>query len=77
MKRIQDHDRIILVRDLPDLGLQQGDLGTVVMVHGDDQGFEVEFMTLDGRTIAVTTLLSSDFRPIGKNQVSHVRQLES
>lgn len=69
------HDRIILTRDLPDLGLKHGDLGTVVMIHGDTKGFEVEFVTLDGETVAVTTLLPSDVRPIGKKEISHVRQL--
>ena len=82
MKKIQDHDRVILERSLPDLGLRKGDLGTIVMVHrdaggvhGDTDGFEVEFMTLDGETVGVTTLLPSDVRPIGKWDISHVRQL--
>ena len=82
MKEIKDHERVILERDLPDFGLCQGDLGTVVMVHreagsvqGDAAGFEVEFMTLDGETVGVTTLLPSDVRPIGKRDIPHVRQL--
>lgn len=75
MSKIHDHDRVILTRDFPDLHLKQGDLGTVVMIHGQSDGFEVEFVTLDGETVAVTTLLPSDIRPIGKKEISHVRQL--
>jgi len=33
--------------------LERGDLGTVIQVYADGKAFEVEFMTLDGRTAAV------------------------
>ena len=44
---------------------QQGDIGTVVMVHRGGQGYEVEFITLDGKTVAVVSLLAKQLQPIG------------
>jgi hypothetical protein len=40
--------------------LAAGDVGTVVMVHGDGVGYTVEFMTADGRTTGIVTLDASD-----------------
>ena len=52
-----------------------GDIGTVVHVHQSGAGYEVEFMTLAGETLAVTTLLPSQLRPIASRDVAHVREL--
>ena len=45
---INELDCIVLTTDLPEYGLAAGDIGTVVMVHQNAQGFEVEFVSLDG-----------------------------
>jgi hypothetical protein len=39
--------------------------------------YEVEFMTLAGQTIAVATVEAADVRPIGKRDISHVRELQA
>ncbi|GAN32946.1 MAG: DUF4926 domain-containing protein [Candidatus Brocadia sp. AMX2] len=72
---IKEHDRIVLLKDLPEDGLQAGDVGTVVHIHRQGEAFEVEFMTLDGRTVAVVTLLSSQIRTVSKRDITHVREL--
>jgi hypothetical protein len=36
---------------------------------------EVEFVTAEGRTIALLTLTQADIRPIGGREVLHVREL--
>lgn len=77
MKTIQEHDQIVLMRDLPALGLCLGDVGTVVLVHQAGKGYEVEFLTLDGKTIGVTTLMSDEVRPIGGREVAHARLLNT
>src|SRR5438105_1390408 len=41
--------------DLPSSGLVAGDVGTVVLVHGDGEAYEVEFVAADRRTLAVAT----------------------
>ena len=56
---IQELDEVVLACDLPDQGLAKGDIGVVVLVHNQGDGFEVEFMTLDGETVAIETLLSN------------------
>jgi len=40
---IKELDSVVLTTDLPDLGLRQGDLGTVVLVHREGGAYEVEF----------------------------------
>ena len=72
---IKEHDRIVLLKDLPEDGLQSGDVGTVVHIYRQGEAFEVEFMTLDGGTVAVITLLSSQIRAVSKRDITHVREL--
>ena len=70
---IKELDSEVLTADLPDLKLRQGDLGTVVLVHRAGEGYEVEFMTLDGETLAVVTLLAEQVRPINRREIAHAR----
>jgi hypothetical protein len=72
---IKEHDCIVLTQDLPAEDLQAGDIGTVVHVHRGGAGYEVEFMTLAGETVAVVTLLPTWVRPIARRDVAHVREL--
>lgn len=73
---IRELDRIVLKMPLPKLGLEAGDLGTVVLVHESGRGFEVEFVTLGGDTLAVTTLLPDDVvRPVDRNEIAHARSV--
>lgn len=74
---IQELEDVILESTLSEYGLQQGDIGTVVLVHQEGQGYEVEFTTLDGETVAVVTLLASQVRPAHKREIAHARELAS
>ena len=65
----------VLVVDLPNKGLEKGDVGVVVEIYGDHKGYEVEFMAKEGRTIAVETLYPDQVRAIGKQDIWHVREL--
>lgn len=65
----------VLLVDLPEQELEKGDVGVVVMIHGNHEGYEVEFMTKEGRTIAVETLSANQVRAIGKRDIWHVREL--
>lgn len=40
------------------------DIGTVVLLHADGKGYEVEFVTLGGEIIAVTRVLTTQVHPI-------------
>ena len=55
----KEHDTVVLVSAVPAEGLLPGDVGTVVHVYRDGQAYEVEFMTLEGKTAAVITLEAS------------------
>lgn len=71
---IKEHDCIVLTQDIPGDGLQTGDVGTVVHIHRDAEAYEVEFITLTGQTVAVATVLSSHLRPVGRSDLTHVRE---
>ena len=52
---LNEHTQVVLVRPVPGLGLKPGDVGVVVHVHEQGQAYEVEFLSLEGRTIGVQT----------------------
>ena len=70
---IQELAEVVLVCDLPEHKLAAGDIGTVVLVHGEGRGFEVEFMTLEGETIAVSTLRADQVRQAHSDEIAHAR----
>jgi Domain of unknown function (DUF4926) len=72
---IKELDLVALTTDLPTHGLVAGDIGTVVMVHHNGEGYEVEFMTSDGETIAVLSLAANQVRPLAGHEVLHARKL--
>jgi len=73
---IAELDSVVLAVDLPEHRLKQGDVGTVVLAHGE-RGYEVELSTLDGQTVAVVSLTPSQVRPIGRGEIAHARPVEA
>jgi hypothetical protein len=73
---LKELDQIVLAVDLPEHGLVCGDIGTVVLEHGS-AGFEVEFVALDGETIAVVSLTNRQVRAIGPREIAQARPLET
>jgi len=74
---LDELDEVVLTCDLPDHGLTAGDIGTVVLMHDEGKGYEVEFMTLDGETIAVATLRAEQVRAVQHDEIAHVRSITS
>jgi len=72
---IEELDDVILACDLPEHGLSAGDIGTVVLVHRNAAGYEVEFTALDGYTLAVVTLMADQVLPVRGGAIAHVREL--
>lgn len=70
---MNDLDLVILAEDLPEKGLREGDVGTLVFVHEGGAAYEVEFVTLDGETVGVVTLQAAQVRPVGRRQIAHAR----
>ncbi|WP_339812014.1 DUF4926 domain-containing protein [uncultured Imperialibacter sp.] len=72
---IENFDRVVLKVDLPERGLKKGDIGTVVMIHDNRKGYEVEFFTLMGKTRSVESLKANKVRPVKANEVAHSREI--
>jgi len=75
MNKIKELDAVALTCDLPEHGLVRGDVGTAVLVHGNDAAFEVEFVGYDGHTVALVTLDSAKVRPLQTRDIPHAREL--
>ena len=78
--KIKELDVVVLTRDLPELGLVAGDMGTIVMLYGADEGrpaegYELEVVAADGRTVALTTVAADAVRPRRANEILHAREL--
>ena len=61
----KEHEQIVLTASLTgDNGeeLKPGDVGTVIHIHPNQQAFVVEFISLDGSTSAIATVLPSQAR---------------
>ena len=72
---LREHDRVVLTAPVPRERLEIGDVGTVVHIYPDGKAFEVEFTTLDGRTVAGATVEASQVRPVTGSEITHARQL--
>ena len=70
---IEELDRVALTRNLPEHNLIAGDIGAVVGVHQGGKGYTLEFMSLDGTTIAIVTLDAKDVRPLREREIAHAR----
>jgi hypothetical protein len=73
---IKEHDRIVLTSDIPKEGLKAGDVGTVIHIHREGEAFEVEFLTLDGKTAAVAAVQASQIRPVTNRDITHARPMK-
>ena len=73
---IKELDQIVLKENLPAYGLQSGDIGTVVLIHQNGKGYEVEFVALDGETIAVVSLFANQVRSIKEREIANVRAVQ-
>ncbi len=71
----QELDTVVLTHDVYEYGLKRGDIGAIVHCYKDGAAFEIEFVTTDGKTIALLTLAQADIRPISGKEVLHAREL--
>ena len=72
---IAELDLVVLRRDLPEEKLRAGDIGAVVLLHAGGAGYEVEFTTLTGETLAVVTLPADDLRPVSPGEIANARRI--
>ncbi len=60
MKAFTELDVVQLQTSHPECELAAGALGTVVLVYGQGEAYEVEFVRLDGYTQAILTLPATE-----------------
>jgi hypothetical protein len=72
---IREHDRVVLTAPLAEEGLKPGDIGAVVHVYPKHEAYEVEFVTLTGKTAAVVTVSADQVRPVASTEIPHAREL--
>ncbi len=78
MALLKEFSVVALTADLPEYGLKRGDTGAIVMVHEDHGGgYEVEFITMTGQTVAVVTLTPRQVRAIGPREIASARTLDA
>jgi len=70
---IKEFERVVLTEALKGAPFVKGDVGTVVMIHPDTKGFEVEFFALDGSTLGVETVSADQVKSVnGIKKVIHI-----
>ena len=72
---IKELDLVVLTHDIENHALKARDVGAVVHCYDDNLGYEVEFVTAEGKTVAVLTLTVADIRPIRQAEILHVREV--
>lgn len=72
---MKELDTVVLTHDIEDHNLKKGDIGAVVHIYKKGEAFEVEFVTAEGKTIALLTLKPSDIRKVSKNTILQAREL--
>ena len=72
---IHEHDRVVLTAPLENDGLEPGDIGAVDHIYPRHEAYEVEFVTLTGKTAAVVTVSADQVRPVGSSEIPHAREL--
>ena len=74
----REHGQIVLTDFVvgdEDQELKPGDVGFVVHVHPDRKAAVVEFMSLDGETAALATVLASQARSVVPDDLTHARTM--
>jgi hypothetical protein len=70
---IKELDTVVLTESLPEVGLEAGDVGSVVLVHAGGGSYEIEFVTLTGETVSVVTVPTTAVRAARAKEIAHAR----
>jgi hypothetical protein len=71
---MKEQSLVVLDCDSAHEKLSRGDIGTIVHIYDGGKGYEVEFVDGSGHTVALITLDAADVRPIGPDELLHVRR---
>lgn len=75
---INEHDYVVVLRDLPDVNLRAGDVGLVIHVHRDAQGahtvgYLLELFSVDGHSLDEVSVPADAVRSAQPTDRLHAR----
>ena len=70
--KVQLFGRVLLTENIGEF--ENGDVGVVVEIYGDDEGYEVEMLNANSETLDIITVLARQVRSVASTDVLHVRQ---
>jgi hypothetical protein len=77
--KLKLYERVALTRDIPEHGLKQGDVATLVDTaphpNGGPEGLVLEITNAVGDSLRVAIVTADDVEPLNANEVLAVRQL--
>ncbi len=76
----KEHEQIVLTADVVgDEGeeLKSDDVGTIIHIHSNEEALVVEFMSLNGDTVVIATVLQSQARPVTNADLTHARTVRA
>ncbi len=76
----KEHEQVVLTAEVTgDEGeaLEPGDVGAIIHLHPGGEAFVVEFISLDGETVAIATVQASQARPITSADLTHARTVQA
>jgi Domain of unknown function (DUF4926) len=74
---MQELERVALTEDLLEHNLKVGDIGMIVHTYGNNKGYEVEFVTLNGELIALVSVFPSQIRQLESDEIASARRVKS
>ena len=57
---MRELETVVVNKDIPEHGIERGDIGVIVHAYEDNSAVEDEFVSGEGTTLGVITLLSQD-----------------
>ena len=76
---LHEHSQFVLTGEVTgdwDEKLKPGDVGVIVHIHPGGEAFVAEFVSLNGNSSVIATVLPSQARPVTDKDIVHARPLE-
>ena len=76
---LREHSQFVLTGEVTgdwDEKLKPGDVGVIIHIHPGGEAFVGEFVSLNGNSSVIATVLNSQARPVTDKDIVHARPLE-
>lgn len=74
----REHTQVVLTAPVAGDGgevMEPGDVGVIIHIHPGAAALVVEFLSLNGDTAAIATVLPAQARPVTSQDMTHARPL--